>query len=451
MDLYLLNDVRVDAANTELLKDLDQLKSTIDDARPLDKSVVSRLRNELTGDQVHNSNAIEGNTLTLRETRAVLESGQFVDVGRKREHQEAINLGRAIESVQSTIGGKVRYADQEFFCEVHRLLMSGIQDDWAGVYRRDRVTIAGAKYQPPGDFDAHLNRLFAELSAIGSHHPAVRAAWAHWGIARIHPFRDGNGRMSRLWQDYILLASNYTPAIIPQSQRKVYYDSLQAADEGDFTQLVQLVIQSAISTSQTYVNAIREADDVGTWADALIGESDQLADERRRLEYSRWRSRIVELRDAFLRCLTMLNRKSTELDFDLHNIEIVDMATWESLKSESHVPQTWCFKIVARSDSAKFEYVFFVGRHFASDDDDVIGLAGRHVTLLISEKSGAGERELLRNGNSPITLREILVVGNELVRRRWDASVGALVYDRATTSVQIAQDFLAEVVRHRLT
>ena len=268
MQFSLLRDIQIDSANQELLKDLDRLKATIDASRPLDASVVSRLRIELLGDQVHNSNAIEGNTLTLRETRAVLESGQLVDVGRKRDHLEALNLGKAVESIEATIGHGPSFSDQGFFRDVHRLLMTGIQDDCAGIYRRDRVTIAGAKHQPPRELQPHLDQLFDELSDITGCHPAVVAAWAHWAIARIHPFLDGNGRMSRLWQDYILLAHNYSPAIIPQSQRKVYYDALQSADEGDFSHIIQLVVQSAIATSQMYVNAIRQSDEVGDWADA---------------------------------------------------------------------------------------------------------------------------------------------------------------------------------------
>ena len=148
--------------------------------------------------------------------------------------------------------------------------------------------------------------------------------------------------------------------------------------------------------------------------------------------------------------MTLLNRKSTELDFDLHNYDIIDMATWESLKSEAHAPQTWCFRVVGRSDAGRFQYVFFVGRHYWSEDDGELNLAGRHVTVLVSEQRGPDEPEILRNDESPISLREILVLGNELVRRRWDGAAGRLVYDRNVTALQIAQDFLSEVVRHRL-
>lgn len=450
MNLTTLNDVRIDGANQALLNDLAPLLDSIRAARPLSSAVVHRLRNELLGDQVHNSNAIEGNTLSLRETRTVLEMGHLADVGRQRDILEASNLGKAIEAVQSTIPDAVRMADEAYFRDVHRILFTGLNDDIAGSYRTVRVVVTGAKHQPPREVEKALRSVFNQLKVPSSPHPVVTAAWAHWAIARLHPFEDGNGRMARLWQDYILLANEHTPAIIPKSQQKEYYASLQAADDGDFTQLIQLVAQSAIATSQVYVNAIRESDEVGGWADALVNESDQLADETNRLEYSRWHSRVVELRDAFLRCLTLLNRKSSHLDFDLHSYDIIDMSTWESLRSEAHAPHTWCFRIVARSDAGNFQYVVFAGRHSRTPLDDLLGNIGKQVSLLVSEKVGVGESVILADANSPVTLREVLVHNNEFIRKRWDAAQQTNVYDRRVSALQIAQDFLTEVVRHRL-
>lgn len=450
MNLTNLLDVRVDAANEALLKDLDPLLETIRAARPLQPAVVRRLRNELLGDQVHNSNAIEGNALSLRETRAVLETGQMVDVSRQRDSLEALNLGKAIEAVQSTIPGNVRVADETYFRDVHRILFVGLNDDIAGQYRNVRVVLTGAKHQPPREFEPALRSVFDQLKDTGAQHPVVTAAWAHWALARLHPFEDGNGRMARLWQDYVLLANDQSPAIIPKSQQKEYYGSLQSADDGNFSQLILLVAQSAITTAQLYVNAIRESDDVASWADALVGESDQLAHESIRLEYSRWHSRVLELRDACLRCLTLLNRKSSHLEFDLHPYDIIDMATWTSLRSESRAPHTWCFKIVAQSDAGRFEYVVFAARHVRTPIDDQLGAVGRLVSLLPSEKVGVGGRQILVDANSPITLREVLVHDNEFIRKRWDAARQTNVYDRRISALQIAQDFLTEVVRHRL-
>jgi Fic family protein len=450
MELTKLREIRVDAANQALLDDLAPLRETIRAARPLESAVVARLRNELLGDQVHNSNSLEGNALTLRETREVLEAGQIVDVGRRRDSIEALNLAKAIDRVQGTADSP-RYADQEFFREVHGVLFAGLRDEIAGRYREHQVFVTGAKHQPPRDFQSQLDQLFKQLSEPSDQHALVTAAWSHWAVARLHPYQDGNGRMARLWQDYILLANDYTPAIIPKSQQKEYYSALESADGGDFSQLLQLVVQSAVATSRTYVNAIRESDTVGDWADQLVEESDQLASDRIRLEYSRWQGRIVELRDAFIRCMTLLNRKSSRMQFNLHSFPVIDMATWETLRTEPRTPKTWCFRIEAASDVGHLEYILFAGKHFHDTNDENFHLPGGHVTVLVSEKSASTESRILKGDNSPITLREVLVVDNEFVRKRWDGERRVNLFERDVTAIRIAQDFLTEIVRHRLT
>lgn len=453
MNIIDLKDLVVDAASRSLIDDLESLRGTIDAARPLPADLVSRIRQELLEDRVFNSNSIEGNTLSLRETRAILESGQIVDVGRTRENQEALNLGAALRVLEAHVNSPAPYALESLFLEVHRTLFEGLRDDIGGKYRSTRVLLSGAKHQPPRPelIAPALAGLFGQLSSSGDAHPTIVAAWAHWVVSRVHPFDDGNGRMARMWQDLVLLSHRYTPAVIPVSQRKSYYAALADADEGDFPALLQIVLQAAIATSRLYVNVLREADDVAGWAASLAAQADQVADDTLRLEYSRWSARISELRDSFQRCLTLLNRSSPQMSFDLDSYDPVDQATWRSLRSEPGAPGAWSFRITAQGDSDRLQYVFFAGKHCSSDLDDEVGLTGGQVGLFASEQRGAEESSILRDDNSPITFRELLVIDNEFVRKRWDGSLRKLVYDAGLSSLTIAQEFLQEVVLHRLT
>ncbi len=454
MRLTTLNELVVSASSKELLADLDALKEQIDVQRPLDGEIVRRVEHELLGDRVHSSNSFEGNTHTLRETETILSTGQIVDVGRKREGQEVLNLGKAIDCVQRLIEDDASASNEAALVGAHRILLGGINDDIAGRYRNERVMITGAKHQPPrpDEIEQLMQGVFSQLGEATGLHPVVVATWIHWVITRVHPFEDGNGRMARLWQDYVLLSNHYTPAVIAQSQRKLYYASLQQADDGDFTELLQLVAQSATQTSQMYLNAIREADDVADWAAELVGEAEDLADDALKLQYNRWKTRVQDLRDAFARCMTQVGRKTTKLDLHIHNYDIIDQATWESLRSEPKAPQTWYFRISCGSEVGRFQYVFFAGKHRVDGTDSKFGIHGPHVCLYVSEKCGPDDPKVLSGQESlPLTFRELLIIDNALVRKRWDEASQTETYDRELSAITIAQDFIKEVVLHRLT
>lgn len=453
MELIRPSEIIVGSVVQQLLNELDELCNRIDECRPLSTDLVERIERELLGDRVYQSNSIEGNTHTIQETQAILQSGQIIDAGRRREGQEVLNLGEAIAFMQGLItNGDLT---QEDFCEAHRRLLQSIDDSIAGSIRQvgQRVMIAGAKHQPPrGEKVAGLiAAMFTNLDAETSTHPVIVATWLHWSIARIHPFHDGNGRMARLWQDTWLLRNHYTPAVIPQSQRKLYYDSLRQADDGDFTELLQLVIQSATQTAQLYLSAIRESDALSDWASDLAREADELNDDARKLQYIHWRNSVTEIRQAFERCVVQFQRQTTKIDMEFHRYEIIDQATWELLRSEPAASQTWCFRIACRSATKSYQYVFFAGKHFPGPEDDAEKFSGPLVSLFISEKCGASESVVLNGGVGPIWLREILCVDREIARKRWDKNYQAYVFDRATPATKIAQDFLTEVVLHRLT
>ena len=450
MDFVLPEQVMTSGVFRELRKDLDALRAEIDSARPLSQALVSRIATQLTEDRVHQSNAIEGNTFTRRETGQVLAAGQVIDVGRRRESLEALNLGKAIAGVQDCMDQQQGYDDQDRFLEIHKVLFTDLRDDIAGRYRPERIMIRGAKYQPPAEPAPLMKQVFAAL-VDSTVDPLVLATWCHWAIARIHPFEDGNGRMSRLWQDFILLQHQFTPAIIPFSRQAEYYQALTEADEGGFDALLKMVTTEAIRTAQTYLNVIREDDAVLDWAKALVSESEQKVDDRLKLEYTRWTSRVVELRDAFRRCVTLLNRSSSAFEFVFKEFEMIPQSTWESVRSEPTSAQKFCFRIDATIAGERFQFAFSTDRHLRSEADNSLMLGGPLVSLIVKEKHGATDPFTLHEGYSPVSLREVLIQDGEFIGGLWDKYEQKLVYERNTTSMKIAQRFLEEVIRYRLT
>jgi Fic family protein len=237
-----------------LLVAVDDRKARLDSMRPLPTHTVASLREKLALEWTYNSNAIEGNTLTLRETKVVLEG---ITVGGKslREHFEVTNHHEAIHYVEDVVA-KHELLSEWQIRNIHRLVLKGIDDEEAGRYRQENVVITGASTTPP-DF-LHLPQEMASMiewyEAADGLHAIVRAAELHTRFVKIHPFVDGNGRTGRLLLNFELMKSGYPPAIIRKEDRLDYYNVLdEACVTGDYTGITQLVAESTERSVDLYL------------------------------------------------------------------------------------------------------------------------------------------------------------------------------------------------------
>jgi len=203
--------------------------------RPLSPESVASLAAAFDVRMVYESNSIEGNTLTLRETEIVLSKGVTVSGKPLKDHLEAVNLMKAWEQVKALARPDAILSERDLL-DLHRIVLTSVEDQHAGSYRSSSVRIAGAKLVPPNPIKVPdlMEELFSEIPTISN--PIERAAKLHHGIARIHPFTDGNGRTARLAMNFILLAAGYPPISIPTELRQNYYHALEAADSGDFNE-----------------------------------------------------------------------------------------------------------------------------------------------------------------------------------------------------------------------
>ncbi|MDG0027528.1 Fic family protein [Trinickia sp. Y13] len=230
---------------------IDANKATLDAARPLPTHTVASLREKLMLELTYHSNAIEGNTLTLRETKVVLEG---ITVGGKslREHLEATNHRDAILYVEEIVAKREALTEWQIR-NLHSLVLKSIDPEQAGRYRQENVVIAGTSTPPP-DF-MHVAAEMAGLIDWYGHsadlHPVARAAQLHTRFVKIHPFIDGNGRTGRLLLNFELMRVGYPPAIIRKEDRLAYYDALDVAcvsgDYGEITALVAASVQRSLA------------------------------------------------------------------------------------------------------------------------------------------------------------------------------------------------------------
>lgn len=206
----------------------------------------------------YNSNAIEGNTLTLIETKVVLEG---ITVGGKsmREHLEVINHKEAILFLEDLV--KENNELSEFDIKtIHSLVLKGIDNSNAGKYRTENVIISGATHKPPESIlvPKQMEQLILRYNGwITQYHPLIIAALLHGEFVKIHPFIDGNGRTSRLLMNFEAIKNGYPPIIIKNEMRPQYYESLDKAHiTGDYTDFIKLVVEAEERSLDLYLKVI---------------------------------------------------------------------------------------------------------------------------------------------------------------------------------------------------
>lgn len=251
--------------NTEFKFDLpdnyfdkvDELNKELNSKRPISKETLKSLKESINLEWTYNSNGIEGNTLTLRETQVVLEG---ITVGGKsiKEHLEAINHEQAILFLDELVKEDNPITEWNIK-NIHQLILKEIDNENAGKYRKENVTIKGATHIPPDYITVPelMEKLILNYKTWSIYHPIVKAALLHGELVKIHPFIDGNGRTSRLIMNLDLMNSGYNPIIIKKEDRLKYYEALDKAHTTyDYTDFVKLVTKLEIEMLKKYLELL---------------------------------------------------------------------------------------------------------------------------------------------------------------------------------------------------
>jgi Fic family protein len=237
------------------LSRIQEKKQKLDALRPLPSAAVQNIRQSLTLEWTYNSNSIEGNTLTLQETKMVIEDGMTIKGKSLREHFEAVNHQDAIEFVEQLATVQQPLSAQDIL-GLHGLVLQKIEKEFAGRYRNAGVRISGANFVPPNALkvDALMDGLIQWVNSPDNPLDIiVKAAIFHHRFVWIHPFFDGNGRTVRLVFNLLLMRAGFPPAIILKNDRKKYYDALNKANTGDYSKLLLLVVQALERSLDIYL------------------------------------------------------------------------------------------------------------------------------------------------------------------------------------------------------
>lgn len=234
-------------------------KDKLDSYRPLTPDLVRNLEQWFLVELTYTSNAIEGNTLTRKETAAVVEKGLTIGGKSLVEHLEATNHAQALENIVKLSGSETVSMSENDILTIHNTILKGIDDNNAGHYRSIAVRISGSEVilANPMKVPALMESFIEWIKENSDLHPVELAAEAHYRLVTIHPFVDGNGRTARLLMNLILLQNGYTPALIRTRDRIKYINSLEKAQLGGSKDDYYKIISSAVDRSlDIYLNAL---------------------------------------------------------------------------------------------------------------------------------------------------------------------------------------------------
>lgn len=243
---------------TPLLLQIDTLRRQLSDLRPLSPAEVDALREEFIVEHTYNSNAIEGNTLTLKETQLVLQ-GITIDRKPLRDHLEVVGYKDAFLYIEQLAKEQKELTLFEI-CAIHSLVLADRSED-RGRWRRVPVSIAGALTVPaqPYQIEPLMSALLADMGSVYLHlHAVEKIALFHLRFESIHPFIDGNGRTGRLLMNLQLIKEGYPPINVKFADRRRYYDAFDSyARNGSAEDMTTLIAEYLVNRMQTVVDIIR--------------------------------------------------------------------------------------------------------------------------------------------------------------------------------------------------
>ncbi|PIR75650.1 MAG: cell filamentation protein Fic [Candidatus Magasanikbacteria bacterium CG_4_9_14_0_2_um_filter_42_11] len=243
-----------------LVDRLDKKLKQLNSLRPLPKTAVEKLRDQLRIEMTYNSNAIEGNSLTLKETFLVINEGLTVKGKPLKDHLEAKDHYSALSYLYELIKhGKKNTLSEHLIKQIHTIIVQETDKEWAGRYRNSNVIIGGADHTPPDALDVPtlMRDLITWFSKERKNmHVVELAALIHHKFVYIHPFFDGNGRTSHLLMNLILMQAGFPLSIVLKNDRKKYYRVLAQADKEQYEPFVRFIAQTVEHSLDLYLKTL---------------------------------------------------------------------------------------------------------------------------------------------------------------------------------------------------
>ena len=239
---------------------IDEKLKTLQKIRPLPPQAVEKLRQQFNIEMTYNSNAIEGNRLTLKETFLVINEGLTIKGKSLKDHLEAKDHYEALNYLYESIEHNKNHTLSEVFIRnLQKLVVRETDPQYAGTYRASNVIITGSDHNPSDASEVPVLMRDLMVWVRGNKkklHPIELAALLHHRLVFIHPFFDGNGRTARLAMNIVLMQAGYPLVMVLKNDRRRYYDALSKADKGKLVPFVQFTAQAVERSMNMYLKTL---------------------------------------------------------------------------------------------------------------------------------------------------------------------------------------------------
>ena len=390
----------------ELKSDLENLEKIIDEINKrrdqgINQQLLDELRSKLKVKHVYHSNAIEGNNLTLRETEMIL-NGMVINERPLKDEVEAKSLSNATDFLYSLIEGSEPISKRTLL-ELHSLIIDKSIDNQSGKFRVNDVQIKGSKHTPPShlNIEKHIDDLFKWMNRnIHKYKPIEMGAILHHWLTWIHPFNDGNGRVSRLFLNFFLLQKGYPEVVIRIGDRDEYYNSLISADNGDYNSLIKLLNENVLESAKLYEELFNEDERQKQFKENLKDVAvDQYEKVKKRhsFSYEVWKNNMLNFKQLIAKNLLDIDETVANINFSSKEYEMLSFNQYLDLIEDRKVSNTWYFNFRLYNDAndKKINLLFFFERYHRTRPLKLLGVE-------IKDKDGRVRRQ--NKGNPFIKL-----------------------------------------------
>jgi len=239
------------------LQEIDELKAKIDSFRPLSGDILKQIQEYYKIGLTYSSNALEGNTLDLAETKVVIEDGLTINGKPMKDHLETLGHASAFNELLEL--AKSNTITEENIKNLHKIFYAKIDSDNAGSYRQKPVIVTGAdvNFPLPEELNNKMQEFISKLPQLKQDLHAVEyAAMVHALFVNIHPFIDGNGRVARLIMNLALLQAGYNITIIPPVVRADYIRALQDSNHNNYQPFINFISEMVLEAQKEYLRII---------------------------------------------------------------------------------------------------------------------------------------------------------------------------------------------------
>ncbi len=246
-------------SDKKIIERIDEKLNRVISLRPVSSSLVNKLREQFALEMTYNSNAIEGNSLTQKETFLIINEGITIKGKPLKDHLEVKDHYEALEYLHEFINKKEQTISESILRTFHGIVTKDTEPE-AGKYRTGNVIIAGSAHKSPEAIE--VPALMQELikwieNNFNKLHIIELAAISHHRISNIHPFSDGNGRTARLFMNLLLMQKGFPMVVILKHDRVKYYRTLSKADKGNYSPFLRFIAQAAERSLNIYLKTLK--------------------------------------------------------------------------------------------------------------------------------------------------------------------------------------------------